>query len=72
MRSASGSAQRAGLRFGDVVLAVNDVGVAALTDLDRALEPIGRSETVALLVRRGSITSFVPVTPLGGAGQALP
>ena len=72
VRSASGSAQRAGLRFGDVVLAVNDVAVAALTDLDRALEPIGRSETVALLVRRGSITSFVPVTPPAGAGRALP
>jgi serine protease Do len=66
VRSASGSAQRAGLRFGDVVLAVNDVGVAALTDLDRALEPIGQNETVALLVRRGSITSFVPVTPPAG------
>ena len=65
VRSASGSAQRAGLRFGDVILAVNDVDVAALKDLDKALEAIGQGETVALLVRRGSVTSFVPVTPVG-------
>jgi len=65
VRSASGSAQRAGLRFGDVILAVNDVDVGALRDLDKALEGIGQGETVALLVRRGSITSFVAVTPVG-------
>lgn len=63
VRSASGAAQRAGLRFGDVVLAVNDVGVAGIADLDRALEAIRPGETVALLIRRGSITSFVAVTP---------
>ena len=63
VRSASGAAQRAGLRFGDVVLAVNDVGVAGIADLDRALEATRPGETVALLIRRGSITSFVAVTP---------
>jgi serine protease Do len=66
VRSASGSAQRAGLRFGDMILAVNDVGVGALSDLDKALETIGQGETVALLVRRGSITTFVPVMPTPG------
>jgi serine protease Do len=65
VRSASGSAQRAGLRFGDVILAVNDVDVTALKDLDEALEPIGQGDAVALLVRRGSITSFVALTPVG-------
>ncbi|SDE54374.1 serine protease Do [Variovorax sp. CF079] len=61
--STSGSAQRAGLRFGDVILAVNDVGVSGISDLDRALESVRQGETVALLIRRGSITTFVPVTP---------
>lgn len=63
VRSTSGSAQRAGLRLGDVILAVNDVGVSGISDLDRALESIRQGETVALLIKRGSITTFVPVTP---------
>ncbi|VTU35968.1 putative periplasmic serine endoprotease DegP-like precursor [Variovorax sp. PBS-H4] len=63
VRSTSGSARRAGLRLGDVILAVNDVGVSAINELDRALEATHQGETVALLVRRGSITSFVPVAP---------
>lgn len=66
VRSTSGSAQRAGLRFGDAILAVNDVGVSGISDLDRALESIRQGETVALLIRRGSITTFVPVTPSVG------
>ncbi|VTU27734.1 putative periplasmic serine endoprotease DegP-like precursor [Variovorax sp. PBL-H6] len=66
VRSTSGSAQRAGLRLGDVVLAVNDATVAGIADLDKALESIGQGETVALLIRRGAITTFVPLTPPPG------
>jgi len=63
VKSTSGSAQRAGLRLGDAVLAVNDIGVDRITDLDAALESLRQGETVALLIRRGPVTTFVPVTP---------
>ncbi|OUM00931.1 trypsin-like peptidase domain-containing protein [Variovorax sp. JS1663] len=66
VRSASGAAHRAGLRFGDLILAVNDVRVDGLTDLDAALASVADGETVALLVRRGAITSYVPVAPAVG------
>lgn len=69
VRSTSGSAQRAGLRLGDVVLAVNDVAIAGIADMDKALETIREGETLALLIRRGSITTFVPVTPASGLSR---
>lgn len=63
VKSASGPAQLAGLRFGDMVLAVNDVSISGLADFDAAIRPISDSETVALLVMRGTTRSFVAVAP---------
>lgn len=63
VKSVSGSAQLAGLRFGDMVLAVNDVSVSGQADFDAAIKSIGDDETVALLVMRGNARSFVPIAP---------
>ena len=63
VKSASGSAQQAGLRFGDMLLAVNDVRVSDLAGFDAAIRSIGDDETVALLVMRGAARSFVPIAP---------
>jgi serine protease Do len=63
VKATSGSAQRAGLRLGDMILAVNDVSVAGIAELDTALGSVRQGETVALLIRRGTITTFVPVMP---------
>lgn len=63
VKSVSGSAQRAGLRFGDMVLAVNDVSVSGQADFDAAIKSIGDDETVALLIMRGNARGFVPIAP---------
>jgi serine protease Do len=65
VQSASGSAQRAGLRYGDMLIAVNDVQVAGLADFDAAIQSIKESDTVALLVMRGPARSYVPILPRG-------
>jgi serine protease Do len=78
VQSASGSAQLAGLRYGDMLIAVNDVEVADLADFDAAIRSIKESDTVALLVMRGAARSYVPILPRGplrapvarGAGDA--
>ncbi|WP_435533352.1 PDZ domain-containing protein [Variovorax boronicumulans] len=57
VQAASGSAQRAGLRYGDALIAVNDVQVRRLEDFDAAIWSIPKSDTVALLVMRGSTRS---------------
>ena len=63
VESVSGSAQLAGLRFGDVLIAVNDVEVARLADFDSAIRSVRETDTVALLVMRGSVRNYVPILP---------
>jgi serine protease Do len=71
VKRASGSAQQAGLRFGDAVLAVNDTSVSGLQDFDAALRAAGDGNAVALLVMRGSAHNFVAIAPTHRAA-ALP
>lgn len=63
VKSVSGSAQAAGLRFGDMVLAVNDASVSSQAEFDAAIRPVGDNDTVALLIMRGSARGFVPIAP---------
>ena len=67
VQSVSGSAQLAGLRYGDMLIAVNDVEVASLADFDAAIRSVTQSDTVALLVMRGSARSYVPILPRSAA-----
>jgi serine protease Do len=59
VESASGAAARAGIRAGDVVTAVNGKRVKSVEELKAATEKA--KGTVALLVRRGDNSLFVPV-----------
>ncbi|VTU22229.1 trypsin-like peptidase domain-containing protein [Variovorax sp. PBL-E5] len=61
VRSASGFARLAGLRFDDMIVGVNGTAVASLKDFDSALQATQDDDVVALLVRRGKLTNFVPV-----------
>lgn len=67
VQSVSGSAQLAGLRYGDMLIAVNDVEVASLADFDAAIRSVAESDTVALLVVRGSARSYVAILPRSAA-----
>jgi len=57
------AARRAGLQPGDVVLQVGHTRVGTPAELDRALAGVQSGQTVMLLVRRGSASQFVAVTP---------
>jgi serine protease Do len=59
VESATGAAARAGIRAGDVVTAVNGKAVKSAEELRAAAEK--SKGTVALLVRRGEASIFVPV-----------
>ncbi|MDH6169134.1 serine protease Do [Variovorax boronicumulans] len=71
VQGVSGSAQRAGLRYGDALVAVNDVRVAGLADFDAAIRTIPESDTVALLVMRGANRSYIPIPPRVSKRAAL-
>src|SRR5688500_1077420 len=59
VENVSGAAARAGIRAGDVVTAVNGKRVKSVEELKAATE--NAKGTVALLVRRGDNSLFVPV-----------
>ena len=61
VENAEGVAARAGIRRGDVILAVNNQEVKSVEDLNRLLAPGDRPRTVALLVKRGEGSLYIPL-----------
>ena len=57
------AAREAGLRAGDVILAVGRNDVGSVAALDAQLRAAGAGKPVMLLVRRGGGTQYVTVTP---------
>lgn len=61
--AATDAAARAGLREGDVVLAVSNVEVANLKEFDAALAKADKSKPVSLLFRRGDWAQYALLRP---------
>jgi serine protease Do len=61
VENAEGTAARAGIRRGDVILAVGIQEIKSVEDLNRLLAPGDRPRTVALLVKRGEGSLYVPL-----------
>jgi serine protease Do len=59
--NADGAAARAGIRPGDVITAVGNQEVKSVEELNRLLTPGDRPRTVALLVKRGEGSLYVPL-----------
>jgi serine protease Do len=59
--SADGAAARAGIRPGDVITAVGNQEVKSVEELNRLLTAGERPRTVALLVKRGDGSLYVPL-----------
>ncbi|HWK50443.1 MAG TPA: PDZ domain-containing protein, partial [Steroidobacter sp.] len=62
----SGSAAKAGLEPGDIVLAVNGKTVKSVKELERAIHSAGH--TAALLIQREDAQIFVPIQIAGSPG----
>jgi serine protease Do len=60
VQDVAGAAERAGMRPGDVVLAVNNTPVKSVEQLKSLVDKSGK--TVALLVQRNEARIFIPVT----------
>jgi serine protease Do len=61
IENVEGSAARAGLQPGDIILAVNNQQVNSVQDLRTAASKLNKGDPAALLVERGGNRLFVPV-----------
>lgn len=63
---ATGEAARAGIRTGDIILAVNNTKIASVADYSKAIAAIPAGKSAALLVRRGDGSLYIPLKISGG------
>jgi serine protease Do len=60
-----GPAARVGLQKGDIILRVGDTDITSAKQFDELSSHLDSQKMVALLVRRGENTQFVPIRPRG-------
>src|SRR5712691_832770 len=60
VQDVTGAAERAGVRAGDVIVAVNNTPVKSVDELKNLIDKSGK--TIALLVQRNDARIFIPVT----------
>jgi serine protease Do len=61
VENAEGVSARAGIRRGDVILAVNNQEVKSVEEFTRLVAPGDKPRTVALLVKRGEGSIYIPL-----------
>jgi len=54
-----GIANRAGIHLGDVILGLNNKDIKSIKHFNKLLENIETGRNIALLIRRGEMTTFV-------------
>ena len=60
---ADGPAARAGIQKGDVILRVGETDITSARQFESVVKALDPSKAVALLVRRGDTSQYVPVKP---------
>ena len=65
---AQDAAARAGIQRGDVILAVNNIDVTTVEQFNQAIAKLDPKRSVALLVRRGESSIYIPIKISGNGG----
>jgi serine protease Do len=63
VETAEGTAARAGVREGDVIVTIDNVEVVSAKQFDAAVAKLDKAKPVTLLVRRGDAATFVILRP---------
>lgn len=61
VEDAQGNAAKAGIRRGDILMAINNQDVKTLEQLNQIIAQFEKSRSVALLIRRGESSLYVPL-----------
>ena len=62
--SVEGAAARAGIREGDIVMAIDNTEVSNAKQFEQLVAKVDRTKPVTLLVRRGESANFIIVRPV--------
>ena len=68
VENSQGAAARAGVRRGDVILALNNQDVKSVEQFNQLMGQLDKGRVVALLIRRGTNSLYVPFRPNGNSG----
>ena len=63
VEAATEAAARAGIREGDVIVAVAQTEVSSVKEFEAAVSRVDRSKPLALLVRRGELSTYAVIRP---------
>jgi serine protease Do len=63
VEAAEGAAARAGLREGDVIVAIANAEVLSVKDFEQSLAKIDKTKTVNVLFRRGELAQYALIRP---------
>jgi serine protease Do len=61
--AAEGSAARAGLREGDVIVAIGNVEILSLKDFEAAIAKADKNKVINMQFRRGELAQFALIRP---------
>ena len=61
--AAADSAARAGIREGDIIVAIGNVEVGTLKEFESAVAKLDRAKPVPVLLRRGELASYLLIRP---------
>ncbi|SFP36701.1 serine protease Do [Nitrosomonas cryotolerans] len=54
-----GTASRAGIHVGDIILGLNNQDISSIKQFNRLLNKVEKGRNIALLIRRGDMTTFI-------------
>jgi serine protease Do len=63
---ADGAAQRAGVREGDIIVAIGNTEINSVREFDAAVAKLDKSKPIPVLLRRGDLASYLLLRPTRG------
>lgn len=63
---AEGAAQRAGVREGDIIVAIGNTEINSVKEFDSAVAKLDKSKPIPVLLRRGELASYLLLRPARG------
>jgi serine protease Do len=66
VQTATEAAQRAGIREGDIIVAIGNIEIGNVREFEAAVAKVDKSKAVPVLLRRGEMASYLLIRPARG------